>query len=304
MSVIIEGLALVVQRHALESRFPGGLRAFIHRAARADTLRFLCMDHDLVAISFTNRDAAGDAAVDLVRSGLCMPDPLADGDFVMVEELTGAVADCAWLQWSRQEASIARANARPGPPAADDVDADGRLRLCEEAGVVTWLDLRTGSFVTEPAKPAADLAALIRAALDEREIKYVAAGERGVLTNMRGDRGVYSICLQADSPEGYLLCVTRYGTYAPETRRTAVLDVLNRINYQRVAVGNFEMDFRDGEVGFRVALDTRIGPVSTVEVGAMVSRSMCVCDRYHDAILRVMLSGTDPEEALAMVQDT
>jgi hypothetical protein len=320
MSVFVEGLALVVRRAALEARFPGGTRAFVHGACRADTLKFVCADREIVGISFPLREYAADAVVDLTRAGLRMADDADEGDFALVEDQTGPVPPCTWLRWiSAENRAAARVWAAPsgrrndslaGVVSADassnDADDEGRMRLCEEDGVVTWLDLRTGSFLQVPAKPVEEpkpLRALIAQSLDERQCAYTLTGDHGLVTGLRTERGHYQVIVSAGAPPGFIVVCSRYGPCTPVDRRQAVSELVSRVNF-RLAVGNFEIDFGDGEVGFRVTLDARIGQVTVREADDLLCRALNLCDHYHDVIMQVAFGGVDPQQALASMNST
>ena len=87
---------------------------------------------------------------------------------------------------------------------------------------------------------------------------------------------------------------------ASEDVRSAVAEYLTRANYG-LKLGNFEMDFRDGEIRYKAydmcaeseeAPDEEIIRRCIYVGGAMVSR-------YGDPLLKVMFGFADPDEAVA-----
>ena len=87
---------------------------------------------------------------------------------------------------------------------------------------------------------------------------------------------------------------------ASEDVRAAVAEYITRANYG-LKLGNFEMDFRDGEIRYKAydmtseaeeAPDEEIIRRCIYVGGAMVSR-------YGDPLLKVMFGFADPDEAVA-----
>ena len=87
---------------------------------------------------------------------------------------------------------------------------------------------------------------------------------------------------------------------ASEDVRAAVAEYITRANYG-LKLGNFEMDFRDGEIRYKaydMTSETEEAPDEEVirrciyVGGAMVSR-------YGDPLLKVMFGFAEPEEAVA-----
>src|SRR4051812_48834986 len=101
MTVIVEGLALVVRRVALEARYDGGTKAFISGTCHAPAARFVCADREIVSVCFATREDTETAAIDLTRAGLLASGDEGSGDFALVEENCGPTAPCAWLGWVR-----------------------------------------------------------------------------------------------------------------------------------------------------------------------------------------------------------
>lgn len=63
-------------------------------------------------------------------------------------------------------------------------------------------------------------------------------------------------------------------------------------------LGNFELDFADGELRFRASLDVEEGLLSEKMVGNMLGFSMHSMERFHDALMRIAFGDGDPELSL------
>lgn len=80
-------------------------------------------------------------------------------------------------------------------------------------------------------------------------------------------------------------------------RRLAVAELIARANYG-LAIGNFEMDFADGELRFRVSVDVEGGTLTPTMVQTMFDAALWTMERFHDPIMRVVYGGATPEQAL------
>jgi hypothetical protein len=86
----------------------------------------------------------------------------------------------------------------------------------------------------------------------------------------------------------------------PEERRRPVAELLTRINYGLVD-GNFELDFRDGEVRYKTSIDVENDRLSTALVRNLVVLNLQMMDRCLPSIMAVMFGGVAPEIAAQQV---
>ncbi len=73
--------------------------------------------------------------------------------------------------------------------------------------------------------------------------------------------------------------------------------LLTRINYGLI-IGNFEMDFSDGEVRYKTSADLRDVELIDGVFGRLVFANVRSMDRYTPAIHAMAAEGSDPDEAL------
>ena len=88
---------------------------------------------------------------------------------------------------------------------------------------------------------------------------------------------------------------------AAEDRRGAVAEAIARANYGMI-LGNFELDFRDGEVRYKTAIDVSGSTMSASMVQAMVFAGLGTMDRYFPALQAVMAGAKTAEQAIADVE--
>ena len=79
-------------------------------------------------------------------------------------------------------------------------------------------------------------------------------------------------------------------------RRSIASGFLMRCNYS-LALGNIEMDFRDGEVRYRNGIDVEGGVMSLEMVRQLVMVPAATMDRFFGGLMQVVYGSTLPEEA-------
>ena len=86
-----------------------------------------------------------------------------------------------------------------------------------------------------------------------------------------------------------------------ESARQEMANLLTRINYQLI-FGCFEMDFSDGEVRFRMAVDCDDCLPSQAVVKDSIIIPEMMMEKYGDAILMVLMGFSNAENAMRGIE--
>jgi hypothetical protein len=78
-------------------------------------------------------------------------------------------------------------------------------------------------------------------------------------------------------------------------------EFLTRANFG-LTIGNFEMDFSDGELHYKTAIDVTGDRLSLPLVENLVQANLVIMDKYLPGIVAV-IGGEHPEAAVANVED-
>jgi hypothetical protein len=87
----------------------------------------------------------------------------------------------------------------------------------------------------------------------------------------------------------------------PEEVRPAVAEYLTRANYG-LRIGNFELDYSDGEVRYKSSLDFEGQNLSSELIRNAIYPAVHTMDRYLSGLLRVSFGGATPHEAIEEVE--
>lgn len=83
----------------------------------------------------------------------------------------------------------------------------------------------------------------------------------------------------------------------PAATRINVAELFTRANYG-LLVGNFQLDFSDGEIGFKIGIDIEETEFTIAMMSNLVSNGITMMDRFTPTIMSVVYGGVTPETAL------
>ncbi len=117
----------------------------------------------------------------------------------------------------------------------------------------------------------------------------------------RGEAGNWVCFAQAREAQAQFVFYSVYPVLVPPARRTAMAELLTRANYGLV-LGNFELDFNDGEVRFKTSLDIEGAELIPPLIQACVYANVIMMDQYMPAIVALLAEDLEPAAALALVE--
>lgn len=115
-----------------------------------------------------------------------------------------------------------------------------------------------------------------------------------------GDHGHWSCFAQAREDQRQVVFYSICPLRVPEAKRTAMAEFLTRANYGLI-VGNFELDFDDGEVRYKTSLDVEDAELLPALLAHIVYANVTNMDRYLPGIVAVLASSQTPAEAVAQI---
>jgi len=88
----------------------------------------------------------------------------------------------------------------------------------------------------------------------------------------------------------------------PEELRNTIAEFITRANYG-LRVGNFEMDYEDGEVRYKTCIDFGREILTKGYIKNAAYPALKTMERYVPGFLSVVYGGQTPEEALAVLEE-
>ncbi|MGE5398542.1 MAG: YbjN domain-containing protein [Chitinophagales bacterium] len=87
----------------------------------------------------------------------------------------------------------------------------------------------------------------------------------------------------------------------PESKRVEVAEFLTRANFEML-LGNFEMDWEDGEVRYKTSLYTNDEAATVAMVEPLVWSNVYRMDQYFPGLMSIIYGNLSPKEAIDMVE--
>lgn len=136
----------------------------------------------------------------------------------------------------------------------------------------------------------------------EDDWKFRQIEDKPILSmGFRGDNGTWMCYAQAKDDRGQFVFYSVMDSNVPADKRQAVAEFLTRANYG-LTLGNFEMDFSDGEVRYKTSVDVEGGQLTTQMVKTLVYVNVLMMDKYLPGIMSVIYAGISPADAIARIE--
>ena len=147
-----------------------------------------------------------------------------------------------------------------------------------------------------------DMHDTVRRFFDEDDWHYDEILERKVLAvAYGGTNGSFTCLAQSREDIDQFLFYCLLPTKVPPERRDEVARFLTRANYG-MRVGNFEMDYADGEVRYKGSVDVEDDRLTEALVRNVVYAAVMTMDRYQPGIMLVVYGNVDAQEAIERVE--
>ncbi len=89
--------------------------------------------------------------------------------------------------------------------------------------------------------------------------------------------------------------------HVPEELRSSVAEFITRANFG-LRIGNFEIDYSDGEVRYKTALDFEGETLTPAWIRNTIYPAVTTMDRYFPGLMKVIYGGRTPYEAIEEIE--
>jgi hypothetical protein len=152
-----------------------------------------------------------------------------------------------------------------------------------------------------PEEPGRVFGALLRFFEDD-EWPFIPSEDGLVLKLPFDGRNGRWVCFaQAREAHEQFVFYSVYPVLVPEGRRPAVAEYITRANYGMI-LGNFELDYTDGEVRYKTSLDVEGADLTPALIRQCVYANVLMMDQYLPGLIAILSQGMAPIDALAQVE--
>ena len=126
-------------------------------------------------------------------------------------------------------------------------------------------------------------------------------GEPVLETVFQGQNGKLSCYAKAREEQRQFVFYSICPINVPENKRLAVAEFITRANYGMV-IGNFELDFTDGEIRYKTSIDVEGDRLSFALIKTLVYANVTMMDEYLPGIMAVIYGEMNVGEAIAQIE--
>lgn len=137
----------------------------------------------------------------------------------------------------------------------------------------------------------------------EDEWEFFQLEEQTVLQmSFTGENSNWTCYAQARDEDEQFLFYSVCPVKVPQDMQLAVAEFVARANYG-LLIGNFELDFTDGEIRYKTSIDVQDDRLSSALIKQLVYTNVLMMDRYLPGIMAVIYAGASPEQAIAQIEN-
>lgn len=131
---------------------------------------------------------------------------------------------------------------------------------------------------------------------------YEQIPEQPVLTvGFEGHNGKWLCYAQARETEQQVVFYSVLPVNVPLKFRAAAAEFITRVNYGMI-IGNFEMDYEDGEIRYKTSVDVEDTELTLPLVRQLVYANLVITDHYLPGLMRVIFANYSPLAALESLE--
>ncbi|MEQ9234516.1 YbjN domain-containing protein [Coleofasciculus sp. E2-BRE-01] len=126
-------------------------------------------------------------------------------------------------------------------------------------------------------------------------------GEPTLHLAFQGKNGTWTCYAKAREEEQQVVFYSICPIKAPKTKRRALGEFIARANYGMI-IGNFELDFTDGEIRYKTSVDVEGSTLTFALIKRLVYTNIMMMDEYLPGITSVIKGDASPEDAIAQIE--
>jgi len=132
---------------------------------------------------------------------------------------------------------------------------------------------------------------------------YIEVEDKTVLRlNHWGENGRFSCQAEINEEQQIFYFYSFFPVNIPVEKRPIISELITRANYG-MRVGNFELDYEDGEVRFKTSVDVENVELTTFLVSNHVYANVWTMDRYLPALFGVIYGNISPKDAVEQIEE-
>lgn len=148
---------------------------------------------------------------------------------------------------------------------------------------------------------ATSISEVVAAFFDADDWEYVQIDAGVLQLAFIGNSGRWTCLANCNDAAQQFVFYSLYPFPIPADRRSLIAEFLTRAN-DRLLIGNFELDFSDGEVRYKTSIDVEGDRLTPALLNSIVYTNVLTMDTYLPGITAVMQGERSPLDAIAQIE--
>ena len=127
-------------------------------------------------------------------------------------------------------------------------------------------------------------------------------GDSALRLSYQGKNGQWNCYAQVREEQQQFIFYSICPLQIPEAKRIAIAEFITRANYG-LLIGNFELDFSDGEVRYKTSIDVEGNRLNFDSIQNLVYTNVSIMDEYLPGIIAVVENNVSPEDAVISIEE-
>ena len=142
---------------------------------------------------------------------------------------------------------------------------------------------------------------IIKEYLQENDWQFTQVKDKDIfLFGIAGKNGNFQCIADIVEDEHKFIFFSVYGANVPPEKRPQLLELINYLNVN-FFVGNFEMDYQDGEIRYRTGVYLEFIIPNKNMIDQLIMTNIITMDKYLPALTGVMFGGLSTLQAIDLV---
>jgi hypothetical protein len=126
-------------------------------------------------------------------------------------------------------------------------------------------------------------------------------GQSSLKIGFQGKNGEWMCYAKAKEEQQQFVFYSIAPINVPEEKRSVIAEFLTRANYG-MTIGNFELDFADGEIRYKTSIDVEGVSLTFPQIKRLVYTNVTMMDEYLPGIMSVIDGDVLPVDAIAQIE--
>ncbi|MEZ6143730.1 MAG: YbjN domain-containing protein [Zavarzinella sp.] len=135
----------------------------------------------------------------------------------------------------------------------------------------------------------------------EKWVYEIVEGKELLRFHFKSGKARVTCFAEADEAKQWLIFYTLSPVVTPTDQLDRMAEFITRANYG-LRMGNFELDFSDGEVRFKSSIDIEGGELTHKMIDNLLRSNLTAMNRYFDGMMRTIYTEAAVEEIIRDVE--